>query len=84
MNPGIPQTLIEAREFGSIRFHEWDGRCVALVQEILDAGREVDVLGAVDPLAQKAQALAEELDECRLVSAIAKIAVRLGGKVRNY
>lgn len=80
----IPQTLAEARIVGNIRFHEWNENCIDLVQEILDSGREVDVMGHVDPIAQKIQALAIELDECRLMSAIAKIAVALGAKVENY
>jgi len=80
----IPQTLQAARELSGIRFGEWDQESIDLVQAIIDSGREVDVHGTVDPIGQSVKALAKKLDETRLTNAIATIAVKLGGKVRNF
>jgi hypothetical protein len=84
MTNSIPQTLEQARALSGIRFHAWNEEAVNLVQMILDANREVDVHGKVDPIGQSIKALAEKLDETRLIGAIATIAVKLGGKVRNF
>ena len=80
----IPQTLEQARAVSGIRFHEWNEEAIELVQSILDANREVDVMGTVDPIGQQVKALAIKLGERRLTSAIATIAVKLGAKVRNF
>ncbi len=80
----IPQTLEQARSLSGIRFHEWNEEAIQLVQDILDANREVDVMGQVDPIGQSIKALAEKLDETRLAGVIAAIAAKLGAKVRNF
>jgi len=80
----IPSTLEEARKMSGVRFHEWDQECIDIVRGILDAGREVDVMGQVDEFALAIRTLSEKLDETRLMSAIANISVALGAKVRNY
>jgi hypothetical protein len=80
----IPQTLVEAKEVAQMRGFEWDERYVEIVQGILDAGREVDVMGKVDEFAIRISELASANDDCRAMSAIAKIAVALGARVRNY
>jgi len=80
----IPATLEEAREMGQIRLHFWNQECIDIVQGILDAEREVDVMGKVDNFAIDIRSLSERAAETRLMSAIAKIAVALGASVKNY
>jgi hypothetical protein len=80
----IPQTMAEAKEVAQMRGFDWDERYIEIVQDILDAGREVDVMGRTDEFAIRISALAEMNDDCRAMGAIAKVAVAMGAKVRNY
>ena len=80
----IPQSLEEARKLAEARFHTWDADCVAMVEKILSAGRQVDVMGQVDPISLELKDLSNNKDDSRLVNGIAKISVALGAKVRNY
>ena len=85
MNPNIPQTLEAARQLSGIRFHEWNTECAAMVQTILDCGREIDIHTTNhDDIAYQIRTLAVKLDETRLPNVICVIASKLGGKVRNF
>jgi hypothetical protein len=80
----IPQTLKEARELSGVRFSEWNADCIALLEDMLKEGRQIDIMGHVDPFAVRVRELSEKLDESRLMNAIGNCASKLGVNVANY
>ena len=80
----VPKTIEEARDFGNIRFHEWNEEIRMVIVEIVNSGRQINPHEHPrrDPLGIKAMSLVK--DDGRSFSAIMKIASKLGAKIRNY